>query len=142
MKPADLVRLFSLAAIWGASFLFVRLAVPALGPVWLTEYRVGVAAIAMLVIARASGARLSVRKNWPTFLMMGLVNSALPFCLYAYAGLHLTAGTMGILNATTPFFSAVFGVVWLGESFTLRKLAGLGLGFTGVAMVVGLGPLE
>jgi drug/metabolite transporter (DMT)-like permease len=141
MKSADYVRLFSLAAIWGASFLFVRLAVPAIGPVWLTEFRVGVAAVAMLGFALASGAALDPRRNWRTFLMMGLINAALPFVLYAYAGLHLTAGIMGILNATTPFFSAVFGVLWLGERFTARKLAGLALGLVGVAMVVGLGPL-
>lgn len=142
MKAPDLIRLVALAAIWGASFLFVRLAVPSIGALWLTEFRVGVAAFAMLAYALAAGATFAPRQHWRTYLIMGLVNSALPFALYAYSGLHLTAGIMGILNATTPFFSVVFGVLWLGEQFTLRKLAGLALGLVGVTMVVGLGPLQ
>lgn len=142
MKPADLARLVALAAIWGASFLFVRLAVPAIGPVWLTELRVGIAALVMLGYAFATGVSLAPREHWRAYLMMGLINSGLPFWLYAYSGLHLTAGMMGILNATTPFFSVVCGALWLGERLTPSKLAGLVLGLVGVAMVVGLGPLE
>ncbi len=142
MKPADFVRLIALAAIWGASFLFVRLAVPAIGAVWLTELRVGIAAVAMLTYAFATGIALAPRRHWRAYLMMGLINSALPFWLYAYSGLHLTAGIMGILNATTPFFSVVCGALWLGERLNPSKLVGLGLGLVGVALVVGLGPLE
>ncbi len=141
MKPADLARLISLAAIWGASFLFVRIAVPAIGPLWLTELRVGIAALAMLAYALATGVTLAPRKHWRAYLMMGLVNSAFPFWLYAYSGLHLTAGIMGILNATTPFFTVVCGALWLDERITPSKLAGLVLGLVGVALVVGLGPL-
>lgn len=142
MTAADIFRLVALAAIWGASFLFVRLAVPAIGAVWLTEFRVGVAALAMLAYVLATGVALAPRRHWRAYLMMGLVNAALPFWLYAYSGLHLTAGTMGILNATTPFFSAVCGALWLDERLTPHKLAGLGLGLAGVVLVVGLGPLE
>jgi drug/metabolite transporter (DMT)-like permease len=72
---------------------------------------------------------------------MGLLNAAVPWSLYAYAGLHLGAGTMSILNATTPLFAAICGALWLGERFTARKLAGLALGVAGVATVVGLGPI-
>ena len=142
MTAANLVRLVALAAIWGASFLFVRLAVPSVGAPWLAEFRVGIAGMAMLAFALATGAKLAPRRHWRTYLMMGLVNCALPFWLYAYAGLHLNAGTMGILNATTPFFSVVCGAIWLGERITAHKLAGLALGLLGVALVVGLGPLE
>lgn len=142
MRTADYVRLVALAAIWGASFLFVRIAVPAIGALWLTEFRVGVAALVMLAYALATGVALAPRRHWRAYLMMGLVNAALPFWLYAYSGLHLTAGLMGILNATTPFFSVVCGALWLGEKLTPQKLAGLALGLVGVALVVGLGPLE
>lgn len=142
MKPADYARLFSLAAIWGSSFLFVRLAVPAIGAAWFTEFRVGFAALVMLAYALATGVALAPRLHWRAYLMMGLINSGLPWLLYSYAGNHLTAGMMGILNATTPFFSVICGVLWLGERLTPGKLAGLILGLVGVALVVGLGPLE
>lgn len=142
MKPADIARLLSLAAIWGASFLFVRLAVPSIGAVWLTEFRVGIAALAMLGYAFATGIALEPRRHWRSFMVMGLFNTAVPFWLYAYSGLHLTAGMMGILNATTPFFSVICGAFWLNERLTPLKLVGLVLGVVGVAMVVGLGPLE
>lgn len=141
MKPADYLRLVSLAAIWGASFLFVRVAVGPLGAMWLTEFRVGIAALAMLAYVMAMGIRLDWRRHWRAYLLMGLGNSALPWVLYAWAGHHLNASTMAILNATTPFYGAVCGALWLGEALTRRKLAGLALGLVGVVLVVGLGPI-
>lgn len=141
MKAPDLLRLVSLAAIWGASFLFFRMAVPAVGVAWFAESRVAIAALAMLAYARLAGVRLDVRAHWRAYAMMGVLNAALPWSLYAFAGLHLGAGTMSILNATTPFFGAVCGALWLGEPFTVRKLAGLALGVLGVGLVVGLGPI-
>ena len=141
MKTADLLRLVALAAIWGASFLFFRMAVPAVGVAWFAELRVAIAAIAMLAYAYFAGVRLEVRKHWRSYAMMGVLNAALPWSLYAFAGLHLGAGTMSILNATTPFFGAMCGALWLGEPLTARKLAGLALGVAGVGLVVGLGPI-
>jgi drug/metabolite transporter (DMT)-like permease len=95
----------------------------------------------MLAYLLASGSRLDLREHWRAYLVMGLLNAAAPWTLYAYAGLHLGAGTMSILNATTPFFAAICGALWLSERFTVRKLAGLAVGVAGVAMVVGLGPI-
>lgn len=141
MKPADYARLFALAAIWGSSFLFVRLAVPVIGAAWFTEFRVGIAALVMLAYAIVTGIALAPHKHWRAYLMMGLINSGLPWLLYSYSGLHLTAGMMGILNATTPFFSVVCGTLWLGERLSPGKFLGLILGLVGVTLVVGLGPL-
>jgi drug/metabolite transporter (DMT)-like permease len=142
MKSADLFRLVALAAIWGASFLFYRIAVPSVGVFWLAELRVLIAALAMLFYVLAVRSRMDIRAHWRAYLMMGVLNAAVPWTLYAYAGLVLGAGTMAILNSTTPFFAAVCGALWLGERFEARKLAGLGLGVLGVALVVGLGPVE
>src|SRR5881394_1422248 len=136
MTANDLFRLGSLAAIWGASFLFFRMAVPSIGVAWFAELRVGIAAVAILGYVLLLGVRLDVRRHWRAYLMMGLLNAAVPWTLYAFAGLHLGAGTMSILNATTPFFAAICGALWLGERFTSRKLAGLALGVAGVGMVV------
>lgn len=139
MRAADLARLVALAAIWGASFLFARIAVPALGAAWFTELRVALAAIVMTLYAAAAGVRLS---HWRHYLFMGLLNTALPWILYAYAANYISASYLGILNATTPWFGALFGALWLGERFTWRKGTGLAIGVVGVALIVGFGPVE
>jgi len=142
VRAADLVRLVTLAAIWGGSFLFARIAVPSLGAAWLTELRVSLAGIVMTVYAVSAGVRLEPRRYWRQYLYLGVVNTALPWALYAYAAHYITASYLGILNATTPWFAALAGAVWLGERFTWRKSVGLAVGVAGVALVVGLGPVE
>ena len=142
MRPADLARLILLAAIWGASFLFARMAVPTLGAAWLTELRVALAGVLMTAYAISIGIPLDPRRHWRHYLFLGVVNTALPWSLYAWAAHHINASYLGILNATTPWFAALSGALWLGERFTWRKGTGLAVGVIGVAMVVGLGPVE
>ena len=141
MRPADLSRLILLAAIWGGSFLFVRMAVGAIGPLWLTELRVGIAAVAMLAYARVAGFALNPRRNWRPYLMLGVLNTALPWALYAWSGKYIGASYMSILNAAAPWFAAVCGAIWLGERLSWRKVLGLALGMLGVALLVGFGPI-
>ena len=141
MRPADIIRLVLLAAIWGASFLFVRMAVGATGPLWLTELRVGIAAVAMLVYARAAGFALKPKQNWRPYLVLGVLNTALPWALYAWSGKHIGASYMAILNAAAPWFAAICGAIWLGEKLSWRKVLGLALGMCGVALLVGFGPI-
>lgn len=141
MRTADLSRLVLLAAIWGGSFLFVRMAVGAIGPLWLTELRVGLAAIAMLIYARASGFGLDLAHNWRPYLVLGVLNTALPWGLYAWSGKHIGASYMAILNAAAPWFAAICGAIWLDERMSWRKSAGLALGMAGVALLVGFGPI-
>jgi len=142
VRAADLVRLVTLAAIWGGSFLFARIAVPSLGAAWLTELRVALAGVVMTVYAVSTGVRLDPLRHWRQYLFLGVVNTALPWVLYAYAAHYITASYLGILNATTPWFAALAGALWLGERFTWRKGVGLLIGVAGVALVVGLGPVE
>ena len=142
MRAADLTRLVALAAIWGASFLFARIAVPALGAPWFTELRVALAAVVMTLYVIAAGVRLEPQRHWRHYLFMGVLNTALPWFLYAYAANYISATYLGILNATTPWFGALAGALWLDERFTLRKTMGLAIGVVGVALVVGLGPVE
>lgn len=141
MRPADLARLIALGAIWGASFLFARMAVPSLGAAWLTELRVALAGIVMTAYAITVGVDLAPRRHWRHYLFMGVLNTALPWALYAYAANYISASYLGILNATTPWFGALFGALWLGERFTWRKGAGLAIGVAGVTLVVGFGPV-
>ncbi|MBE0627443.1 MAG: DMT family transporter [Burkholderiales bacterium] len=141
MRPADTIRLVLLAAIWGGSFLFVRMAVGAIGPLWLTELRVGIAAVAMLIYARVAGFELNPRRNWRPYLVLGVLNTALPWALYAWSGKHIGASYMAILNAAAPWFAAICGAIWLGERLSWRKVLGLALGMVGVALLVGFGPI-
>lgn len=136
--PARAVALLViLAALWGGSFVFMRVAVPAMGPVPLAFTRVTLAAAALLAIAAAQRRMPDFRARWREFAVVGIVNSALPFVLFCYAEQYVTASAAAILNATSPFFGAVAAAIWLGEPLTWRKIVGMVIGFAGVAVLVG-----
>lgn len=141
MSTRDLTALLTLSALWGGSFLFIRVAAPALGPVVLIELRVLLAGLALLVYALIQRQVPVWCPHWRAFLVIGALNSALPFTLIAAAELHLPASLAATLNATTPLFGALVASVWLAERLSASRLLGLGLGFSGVAALVGLGPL-
>ena len=140
MPPRALALLVTLAALWGGSFVFMRVAVPAMGPVPLTFVRVTLAALVLFSLAAARRSVPDMQSRWRGFGVVGLVNSALPFVLISFAEQTLAASTAGILNATSPFFGAIAAAIWLGESLTARKIGGMTLGLTGVALLVGLQP--
>lgn len=137
MSRADLARLLLLAALWGLAFVFIRVAVPALGPVALTAIRVLLAGIALALYARSVGASLRVGERWPVYLAVGFFNSAAPFSMIAASQTVLTASWAVVLVATTPLQTAVAAALVLGERFTVRKAIGITLGIGGVAMLVG-----
>ena len=137
MNVRDLGTLFLLAALWGGSFVFIRVAVPALGPALLMELRVFLAAAALVSYAVAVGRLGGFRSRWKRFLVLGGLNAALPFTLIAAAEINLSASLAAILNSTTPLFTAVVAALWMGESLTARKIAGLLLGVAGVTVLVG-----
>ncbi len=141
MRVVDVARLLTLAALWGGSFLFMRVAVLPLGPIATAELRVLLAAAALLVWLRVAGVRLAWCQDWRLFLVVGTVNSAAPFALYAFSALHLPVSYLVVLNATTPFFGALVSAAWLGERFTARAALGLVAGVGGVVMLVRLGPV-
>jgi drug/metabolite transporter (DMT)-like permease len=141
MPLADLAKLLFLAAIWGGSFIFLRIAVPEFGPMLTALLRVGLAGIALLGYAAASGVRMEWRRHLQPYALVGLTAAALPFCCFSFAALYLPAAYSAVLNSTAPLFGALFSVFWLAERLSLRKLAGLGLGLAGVAILVGAGAL-
>ncbi|MBI3478960.1 MAG: EamA family transporter [Nitrosomonadales bacterium] len=107
MNLASIVRLFALAAIWGASFLFTRIGAPVLGPIILIEYRVGLAAAFLMLVAFFLHKPLNAKLHWQHYLMLGIFNGALPFLLFGFAAQTLTASALCILNATSPIWGAV-----------------------------------
>jgi len=128
-----------LAAIWGASFLFMRVAAPEFGPVPLMLMRCGIGAAVLLPIAwaRFGSARLvgRGREQGGRLFVAGLFNSAIPFVMFGFAALTLSAGFASILNASTPIFGALIGYVWLKERLTRWRVAGLLIGIGGVALL-------
>lgn len=137
MRPADAVRLVALAAIWGASFLFMRIASPAIGPLATAELRMLIAGATLAAWFAVIGFDPQWRRWWRYYLAIGLVNSAAPFLLYAYSALQLSAGLMAVINATSPMWGALLSSLVLKDRLTARRSAGLVLGIAGVALVSG-----
>jgi drug/metabolite transporter (DMT)-like permease len=136
MRPTDVAELLLLAAIWGASFLFMRLGAVDFGPAALVFLRTAGAALLLLPLVRWRGDGAALRRHWRPIAVVGLVNSALPFACFMVAALVLNAGLSSIFNATAPLWAAAIAWGWLGERPTRLRAAGLGLGFAGV---LGLG---
>ncbi|VEP15345.1 conserved membrane hypothetical protein [Hyella patelloides LEGE 07179] len=137
MKISDLLELLLLAAVWGASFLFMRIAAPILGPVWLIELRVLLAGLALLILSIRLNLLAEIRRNFIPLFVVGCLNSAIPFLLFAFASLILPAGFTAILNATVPLFGTIIAFFWFKEKLTLSRFFGLILGFAGVTILVG-----
>jgi drug/metabolite transporter (DMT)-like permease len=140
MTPVSLFRLIALSAIWGASFLFMRMGAPVLGPIALIGLRVLLAALFLAVVGAVLGKRLDVRRNGLHYLVLGLFNSALPFLLFAFAARTLSASLLAILNATSPIWGAVIGAAWTRTALAGKAVPGLALGVAGVALLVGFDP--
>ncbi|MDC8784445.1 DMT family transporter [Roseateles koreensis] len=132
MKPADLIELIVLAAIWGASFLFMRLGVHDFGPVAMAAVRMGIASAALLPLLALRQGMGELRQAWLPLMVIGLLNSAIPFALFSYAALAITAGLSSILNATTPLWGALIAWAWLRQGLSGLRALGLLLGFAGV----------
>jgi drug/metabolite transporter (DMT)-like permease len=142
MGVRDLGALLLLGALWGASYMFIRVAVPALGPFALMGMRVALAASVLTLYAAVLARSMpKLRSRWKEFMIVGATNSAIPFTLIAAAEIELTASLAAILNSTTALFAAVVAAVWIGEALTIRKVFGLVMGLVGVAVLVGWDPI-
>lgn len=132
MKGADIAELFALAALWGGSFLFMRVAAPVFGPFALAGLRVIGAALVLLPIFALRGETRELHEHWKPILLVGLTNSALPFVCFSYAALSINAGSSSIFNAATPLFGAVIAWLWLKDTLSASRAFGLLVGFAGV----------
>ncbi len=141
MQTADRVRLVLLGALWGGGFLFIRIAVPAFGPVALVDVRVLIAGMVLLLWTAARDEVPPFWRRWREYLVIGALNVALPFTLIAWAALTVSASLGSILMATVPLFTAPVAAIQLNERVSGRQAAGLIVGFIGVAILVGLRPL-
>lgn len=141
MDVRNFALLVSMGAIWGSSYLFIRLAAPTFGSKWLVALRLLIAGISLLIFARLMGRKLNFQNKWFHYVLLGTINSALPFMLITNAVIVLNAGNAAIINAMTPVFTTVIAAVWIKDKFTTNKILGLVLGLTGVIVLVGWNPL-
>lgn len=140
VKTRHFAQLLALSALWGASFLFLRIASPLLGPQVLAGGRVSLAALTLAVVMRLLNHRWPW-EHWRELLLLGVMTVAAPFLLYAWAALRLPAGYSALLNTMAVLFGALASA-WFGEdTLTRPKLLGCLCGFAGVALIVRLGPV-
>jgi drug/metabolite transporter (DMT)-like permease len=128
------VELATLGAIWGASFLFMRVAAPEFGSFALVEVRLALGAIVLLPFLWKARTKLT-RMHWLRLTGIAAINSAIPFTLFAWAAQRAPAGVGAITNATAVMFTALIAFLFFGEKITVRRAIGLAAGFFGVAVL-------
>lgn len=132
----NFIELIILAAVWGASFLLMRVASPEFGPIPLMALRVGIATLVLLPFMRSSVARAQFKAKVGHLLVVGVTSSAIPFCFFAYSSLSVSAGLDSVLNATTPLWAALIASIGFQVSMGRQQIVGLLLGFVGVVVLV------
>ncbi|MBK5375440.1 EamA family transporter [Pseudomonas sp. TH08] len=141
MSPVDIFRMLSLAAIWGASFLFMRIIAPVIGTVPTGFFRVSIAAAGLLVILGLMRVKWDFKGKLKTVMLLGVINSGIPATLYSVAAQVLPAGYSAIFNATTPLMGVLIGGLFFSEKLTAAKLGGVFLGLFGVGVLTRAGPV-
>lgn len=139
MDAGEWGMLVALSLLWGGSFFFIGIAVKELPPVTIVTLRVSMAAVALLIVCRIMGLHLPRQwAVWRAFFGMGLLNNIIPFCLIVWGQTHIASGLASILNATTPLFTVIVAhFLTADEKMTGNKLAGVLIGFVGVATMIG-----
>jgi drug/metabolite transporter (DMT)-like permease len=135
LRPRDIVELIVLAALWGASFLFMRIAAPDFGAVGLAGVRVAGATLFLVPLLATRGLLPELVRHWRAIAAVGILNSALPFLCFSYAALSITAGLSAIFNSATPLFAALIALAWLADRLTPTRVLGLAIGFAGVVWI-------
>ncbi|MBT2338500.1 MULTISPECIES: DMT family transporter [Pseudomonas] len=141
MNLVDTLRLLSLAAIWGASFLFMRIIAPVIGTIPTAFFRVSIAFVGLLVILALMRIDFSFRGKLKVVMLLGLINSGIPATFYSLAAQVLPAGYSAIFNATTPLMGVLIGGLFFHEKLTVVKFSGVFLGLFGVGILTGAGPV-
>ncbi|WP_207281265.1 DMT family transporter [Pseudomonas sp. FW300-N2F2] len=141
MNLVDILRLLSLAAIWGASFLFMRIIAPVIGTIPTAFFRVSIAFVGLLAILALMRVDWNFRGKLKVVMVLGLINSGIPATFYSLAAQVLPAGYSAIFNATTPLMGVLIGGLFFSEQLTLAKVSGVFLGLLGVGILTRAGPV-
>jgi drug/metabolite transporter (DMT)-like permease len=136
MNLRNFCELLLLSAIWGSSFLFLRIASPAFGPIFLIEMRVLSGLLVLLPVFLVMGKYQEFQLHWKMILLVSLLNMAIPFCFFAYSAVNMGAGLLSIMNATVPIFTAMVGFLYFRQRLSQLGFAGLAVGLLGVAILM------
>jgi drug/metabolite transporter (DMT)-like permease len=142
MSASSVIRLLLLSAIWGASFLFMRVSAPYFLPTDLIFWRVALGAVFLLAVSVFMTSKLDVRQNFKHFLVLGMLTAALPFSLVAFAAQTVSASLLAILNSTAPIWAALIGSLWFKTKTTLGAMVGMVAGIVGVSVLTGFESLK
>ena len=134
-SPSWIKDFLLLAAIWGSSFLFMRMGALEFGALPTAAVRVAIASAFLWPLLHWRGQSPALKQHWRPVFAVGLLNSGIPFACYSYALLYISTGLSSILNATVPLFGALVAWVWLKDRPNALRIAGLAIGFAGVAML-------
>jgi drug/metabolite transporter (DMT)-like permease len=140
ITPKSWAMVGALGFVWGATFLFMELALRGMTPFWLAAFRIGFATALTLVVWLWLGGRLFLteKRAWVALLVIGLLSTAVPFMLLSWGLQYVTSGFAGISMATVAIMVLPMAHVFVpGERMTLRRTAGFALGFVGVAILIG-----
>ncbi|MFB4359065.1 DMT family transporter [Pantoea sp. BS_8] len=135
MKISDVVRLILLAAVWGSSFLFMRIAVPAFGSINVAFLRVLLGFTGLAAVVLFNRQLQTFNGKLRATLVLGIINSGLPFLMYCIAARWLPTGYSALFNATAPMMGALIGYCFFGEVITVRKLIGILTGLAGIMLI-------
>ena len=141
VKSRHFAQLVALSALWGASFLFIRIASPVMGPLVLAGCRVALAGVTLALIMRGLHQKWPW-EHWRELMLLGALSVAVPFLLYSWAALRLPAGYSALLNTTAVVFGTLASAWYKEDTLTVRKLLGCLCGFVGVGLIVRLGPVQ
>ncbi len=136
MTPRNILELLLLAAIWGASFIFMRIGSPEFGPILFMALRTLTASVFLLPLVFITKKQAAFKGYKAKIFVVGIFNTAIPFVLFGYATLTLSGGLTSVLNATTPMFGAIVAYIWFRDKLTVIASFGLLIGFVGVYLLV------
>ncbi len=137
MKPKQVLLLTLLAAIWGGSFMLMRILSPAIGAIGTSFSRLFIAGLFFVAYYKIAGVSVDLKRDWKILAIVGVINSAVPFSLFAFAALYVPVSLSSIINSMSPMFGLIFAVLFLGDRMNLRQVGGIILGVVGVAVISG-----
>lgn len=137
MKYSNYILMITLSAIWGGSFIFMRVLAPVFGAVGTAALRLLIAGVFLMLVFKMSNYKILWRRDWKILCIIGVINSAIPFSSFAFAALYIPASISVVINSMTPMFGSLFAALLLGEKLTIQKGMGLVLGTTGVIIISG-----
>lgn len=135
MSKMNSVLLVVLASIWGASFMFMRVLSPYLGPVLTASFRLLIGGSFLTLVYLKIGYKVDYKRNWKKLFLIGVISQAIPYFLFSYAALFIQSNVSVIMNSLSPLFGLVLSVLFLNDKFTIKQLIGLMFGVVGVVLI-------